>query len=384
MAQRRRLTAASLIAALAFLIAYGALGSAVTRHAQEGDFGCFYMGASLIRTGHLGQLYEYPAQAARWHELIGTDNPPVPYVRPPFYAVLQSVIATWPLAESYWICTIASVLLVLGCWAWFGWRWGDDCLILGAMFLPSLIGIAHGQDCALMLAASVGSFWLLDRDRPRAAGAVLALGLFKFHLLLLIGPLLLFTRRWRFFQGFAALAAVEAAVSLALVRVAGIQSYVALMFRRDLTPLYPMPEKMPNLTGLLANFHIVSTPLVAALSVLVVGLAFVAAWQAPWWRVFAAGVLASLLLIPHVFAYDASVALPALLYGYAESDRRLTRVACAWLCTPISTMAGLFDPPWPALVPLSYLFLLCALAWETRQPTSRSVPVAVSAPALAH
>lgn len=381
MKPRRPITAASLLAAAVFLLAYGVLGSSVTKHAQEGDFGCFYMGASLIRDGHFAQLYDYPTQAARWREIISPTLPPVPYVRPPFYAAVQSLVAVVPVAVSYWTCTIGSLLIVIGCWFWFGRRWGGDALSLASTSFAPIAGIAHGQDCALMMLIATVSFALMVQKKHLAAGAVLALALFKFHLLLLIGPLLLFTRRWRVFAGFASMAAAEALLSFALVGVGGIKAYIALMLRRDLSPLYPMPEKMPNLTGFFANLHVSSSVPVLLASLLVVAAAFYASYRAPWWRVFTAGVTASLLIIPHVFGYDATVQLPGLLFGFAESSSKLTRAVCVWLCCPLTTMALLFDPPSPALLPASWLLLLAALAWETwceAHPAADSTPLPVN------
>ena len=75
--------------------------------------------------------------------------------------------------------------MLIGTWAWAFRRWGADALIFGSMYLPTALGIAHGQDCVLILAIVLGVYALADREQHFLSGMVLGAGLIKFHLFLL-------------------------------------------------------------------------------------------------------------------------------------------------------------------------------------------------------
>jgi hypothetical protein len=162
------------------------------------------------------------------------------------------------------------------------------------------------------------------------------MALYKYHLLLLIGPAMLLGRRRRMFIGFALAAAVQVLVSFVLVGPSGISAYIKLIFRRDLEGLYPSPQLMPNLNGLLMNFGLLSTPALVALCGLTVARVAAASWQAPWWRGMAAGIAGSILIVPHVFEYDLTVLLLGLLLAIRSSKSKLTRAIAVWLCLPFA------------------------------------------------
>src|SRR5260370_30023020 len=106
-------------------------------------------------------------------------------VRPPFYAVVLASLALMAYVTAFWVWVALQSALLVGCWYWAYRRWGPDALIFGALFLPTALGIASGQDCVMMLAILIGAYVLCERERELPAGAVLALGMIKFHLFLL-------------------------------------------------------------------------------------------------------------------------------------------------------------------------------------------------------
>ena len=81
-----------------------------------------------------------------------------------------------------------------------------------------------------ILAALAGAYACLRRDREYAAGALMALGLFKFQLVIPIFLLFLAWRRWRFSAAFAGVLVVLAAVSTGITGVApSIRYFHSLM-----------------------------------------------------------------------------------------------------------------------------------------------------------
>jgi hypothetical protein len=63
--------------------------------------------------------------------------------------------------------------------------------------------------------------------------------------------------------------------------------------------------------------------------------AAIASVQAPLWRVFALASTASLLLVPHVYLYDATMLLLPVWCGMFLSHSRFTAIAAATLCMPV-------------------------------------------------
>lgn len=361
---QRRIKPISLALAAVFAATNLGLGLSVAAAGLRGDFACTYMGASLVREGHLKQLYDLGTQASWWRAHAISDKPLVPYVRPPFYAAVQSLAAVPPLRLSFLVNVTVLSLMLVGCWVWFARTLGEEALVLASLFWPTALGIAFGQDCVLMLALAVVSYHLHSRARDGWAGAVLALALYKYHVLLLVGPAMLVGRRRRMFAGFAAVATVEALVSFALVGRAGILSYISLLFRKDLEGLYPSPQLMPDINGLLMNFRVASVPVVIVLSAVTVACTLAAGWRAPWWRGMSAAVAGSILIVPHVFGYDLTVLLLGLLLAIRFSKSKFTRGVAVWLCAPLVHIANLLNAPWAALLPLSLAMFLFALGRE--------------------
>ena len=322
------------------------------------------MGASLVSHGHLSDLYDYGTQLNWWRAHEGSARPLVPYVRPPFYAAMQSAIAKWPPRTAFIIDVSSLSLILIACWFWFARSLGAYALVLAALFWPAALGIAFGQDCVLMLGLLAISYHLHQKGHDGWSGAVLALALYKYHLLLLIGPCMLLGRRSKMFAGFAATAAAEALSSLVLAGPQGLAAYVSLLFRKDLAGLYPSPQLMPNLNGLLLNFHVASAPALIAASAAILVCALISAWNAPWWRGMTSGIAASILIVPHVFGYDVTVLMLSLLLVVKLAETRLARVLAMWLCTPLVYLGNLFSSPWPALLPIALALLVLALCGE--------------------
>jgi len=95
------------------------------------------------------------------------------------------------------------------------------------------------------------------------------------------------------------------------------------------------------------------------LAVLTAVMAAVAARRAPLWRLFALAAAGSLLIIPHVYWYDATLLLLPLWSGMALSFRPATRVVLATLCHAVTSFLFLLVAPLRAILPLA-LFLAAA------------------------
>ena len=170
--------------------------------AQHHDFLTTYTGASMAASGEYARMHDPVWMFQRMRE-IDSQMLGAPVVRPHFYAFLVSPLAHLSVHTAFWVWFGIQTLVLFGCWAWAVRRFGPDALIWGALSIPCVLGIFHGQDCILMLAIAIGGYVLAARDRASstwsswAVGAVWALALMKFHLVLFLLPAMLVSKRWR-------------------------------------------------------------------------------------------------------------------------------------------------------------------------------------------
>ena len=263
-ADQQRVPVATWIAVVILCVFWVGLGSLMVDSSRQHDFLNIYTGSSLAREGRFAELHDQQVQLSREQELLPETSELIPFVRPAFYAALLAPLSLIPYETAFWCWLLLQFLLLVGCWLWASRKFGPDALIFGALYLPTALGIASGQDCVLMLAIGIGFYHLADRQKDFPAGAVLALGLLKFHLLLLLPLAMLLNKRWRMLAGYAITGSLLALSSIALIGFGGVKQYVSLLQAKDLQALLPSPELMINLNGLMANMRLESAFVVGA------------------------------------------------------------------------------------------------------------------------
>lgn len=354
------------IVAVLSVVFYAAVCAPVLPYSAKHDFLSFYTGATVARGGDFHCLYDLEFQAAQQDRIVPGIQNIAPYLRPPFYAVLLIPLSLLPLHAAFAVWISAGLSLL--CWIWW-WTWrtfGPDALVFSALFLPTAYGIAHGQDCVFVAAAILASWIAMRRGNDLAAGAIGALALIKFHLLILFVPALLLRRKWAMLAGFAGVGIVEAGVSFALIGPAGVRQYAGLLHNPNLATLHPSPERMINVHGLLANagFHhgwIAAVP-VAAFTLLV-------AWYAKDdWLWFWGAIAGAILAVPHAYQYDAALLLVPLLAGIFRGSSASLRMVAATAALPLPYLFTLFGKPWAAVPPL-LLLVWFALMFRPRCDT---------------
>ena len=355
--------------ALVFAALYALFGVHLAETARTHDFLNLYTGGRMGFEGRWDDLHDPAAQLQVEQRYRGVD-PLRPFVRPPFYAVLLAPVGALPFESAFWLwIAVGWGVFAVCCW-WAARTFHPDALVLGAMFLPAALGIAHGQDCVLMLAIMTASYALAERDKPVAAGAVAGLAVVKFHLILLFPVLLVVQRRWRMLAGFCTVASICALASVALVGIDGSRAYISLLTRDDIPLLSPGRELMVNGAGTLMNFGVNSKGAEFMLALLAVVLAAIAA-RGDSWRLYPAAAAGGLFAMPHTYAYDAAFLLPGLWAVVYRSQSRTARAVAVALCTPIPYGLNLANAPWPAVTPILLLLLLASLAAE---PLLRRLP----------
>jgi hypothetical protein len=353
------------VVVLAFSLLWIALGSMITPGAKTQDFLNLYTGGSLALDGKFATMHDVDVQLERERKFVPSTDVLRPFVRPSFYALALSPLALIPFATAFWVWIVAQSALLIGCWAWGFRRFGANALVFAAFSLPGPLGVASGQDCVILLALFIVAYELTDRGRPAAGGAVLALMLIKFHLVLLWPVALVLQRRWKMLAGFCAVAIGEACVSLALGGTEGVRTYIALLRNRSLDHLSPSKELMICFQGLTANLGIESPVWTAAIIGAIFLLFACAVYKAPLWRMFAVTAVASLLVAPHVYGYDATLLLLPFLLTIFNSRIAGSKIAATLLCTPLPFGFALAGKPYAIVASASMVIFLALLAYES-------------------
>ena len=236
-----------------------------------GDFSSFYTAGVLVRRGLGGELYK---PAAQWkvqqefaHE-VEIRQGPLPYIRPPFEALLFSVFAAWPYKTALLLWTGFKLVLLSAIpfivvrgrdWKEPFPRWATALLVLGTF--PEFMDLLMGQDAPLLAFLFAISFWQLSTHRDTGAGFTLGLALFKFQLVIPFVVAVLIGGRKRVLPGFATSAFAVFAISAAMVGWKGLLKYPSylLVLNRATGAGVVTPEYQINLRGLL-TFFIGRTP----------------------------------------------------------------------------------------------------------------------------
>lgn len=354
-------------AAVAFWVVSGSM---IAHHAERFDFLSFYTGGAIVRhTGFKG-LYDLDILRTLQQTLVRDPEQIVPFTRPPLFALVMMPFTLFSLVPAFYVWLLFQIGTLIGCWIWACRRFGSDALVYCSLYFPAAYGIMHGQDNSWMLAVVLVTFLLAERESWAASGAVMALGLFKFHLFLLFPLAIALRKRWRMLIAFCLAGICEAILSFVLVGWNGVQQYYELERRPDL-PVNPIPWTMLNVRAVLLNFGFDATWAVALLALLAIILVVAALRGALLWQWFAAATAGSLLISPHVYKYDATLLLLPILLAIFQSKSKFTRISAFVLAIPIPYLAALLGQPFAALPGVLLFIFLLALARESSMGSLR-------------
>jgi len=293
------------------------------------DFSEFYAAGQMVRHGLGNSLYDLRVQAEFQLKVAPVH---AFYLRPPFEALLfvpftylsyRAAYAAWLMFSLAMLSGAARLIQgntnVLD--AMFQYTRGIPVdfgllLLVFLTFSPTMDCLLIGQDSVLMLLIYTLVFLTLKRGWELEAGGLLALGLFKFHLVLPFAIIFALRRRGSFVLGFAGIALLLIAISVLVSGPGVLVSYPAMFLNSKYRMLMGFqPEYAANIRGLLYLITpskipgVISGAVVAALS------AFLLWVTARIWRdsefelCFSAAVIAALLTGYHSFVYDLSLLL---------------------------------------------------------------------------
>jgi hypothetical protein len=372
---------------------------------QGADFPHFYCAARMLADGHGQQLYDADVQRqyqARYAGRVGTL-----YTHPPFEAALYLAVAWLPLRYAYLLWSFLSVALTVASAVFLArealssWSW-RVLLVASLTFVPSLVCVIQGQDSLLLLLLVVLAFTALRRERGFAAGCWLALGLFKFQLVLPLVVVLALTQRKRsrvgLAEGFSLTGLALAGLSAAISGWSVFTLYPKFLLHFKEQPFAGFaPQAMANLRGLTYFFfHSDQSPwAIAALWILSAAALITAltGWkcarlasssdvvstQGEFDLAFSNTVLFALLVSYHLNPHDLSLVLLPIFLLLQRTLMRTPLQPTGW--ATLALLAILFLPPlhlwglWADVyelvgIPVLLLFLTGAVMSLTTQATS--------------
>ena len=259
------------------------------------DFTSYFTAGIVLRTGDGVHLYDFRTQEkVQAHFVAKTElrRGPLAYIHPPFEALLFVPLSLLPYREAFlgWSLVNLGLLLLVACLLRGSiavCRGVNTWLLTFAFcaFFPVLANFHQGQDAILLLVVVCLAFRALKRESLFAAGCLLGLGMFKFHIILPLALTLGVWHGFRFAAGFLATTCGEGLVSLLLVGWKGALEYPSFAWRVVSAPaLGGVPfHRLPNLLGLVGGWSVYEVEWEVKAAVLVgsVGLLIATIWLRP-------------------------------------------------------------------------------------------------------
>jgi hypothetical protein len=344
------------------------------------DFTIFYSAGKILREGLGAKLYDESTQYRVQQQFaagVSIRQGPLPYNHPPFEALLfvpftyLSYFRGYLLWNGINLLILCSLPLLLRPHLPFLQRVPVPlCVFMALAFFPVFIALLQGQDILLLLLLFVLAYTRLNKGADFSAGCFLGLGLFRFHLVLPFVLILFLAKRRAAVLGLVSVGFALVLISMLIMGPRQALSYPAYVWHVEQTMAHRMtavPVGMPNLRGLIDSLlqRALSKPIRDVL-VALISIAFIIFASTKWRErnfdlAFSLGMITTILVGYHAFAYDLSLLLLpiALIANHVWERPSIDR---RWI-TLFTPFAVLFLTPLHMLLALhSNRYSLVALA----------------------
>jgi hypothetical protein len=372
---------------------------------EGADFSTFYTAGKILQRGQSHQLYDWALQTrvqSEFSQGTALRNRALPYLRPPFEALLFLPLSYLPYRRAFEAWIMLSGLLVGLTAALLRSRIPDIPPVPWWIYYPAVFsycpiahGFALGQDCALMLFLFALVMICLHEGKDFRAGCFLGVALIKFQLVLPLVFILLLKRQFRALVGFSVVAALLSGVGVSLLGWEGMRAYPAYLWKlnQNLGPAGIHPSMMSSLRGLIEGW---TDSMHSSVSLdLITGLLSLALliWAARQWnttaprgsKVYLAGVSTIFLVTQlagyHASGYDMSLLFPIVMRAAnaglydneldAGTRRPLLLGAAALLFAPLYLLLirmELVNLLAVGLLLLAWGFARATKIWQTVEP----------------
>jgi len=329
-------------------------GSTLSGAPFGGDFVEFYTAGKILNEYGSHRLYDFELQDKLTREFL-PQGLVVPFVTPPYVAILFSPLARLPLRLAYLTWILISIALYVGATT-LALRL--ELLPRGMTFLVCLgfppflmLVIAGGQISAIGCFIFASWLFLMRRQRKLSAGAVLALLLYKPTLVVFLLPALLFGRQFRTLVGFAAVSGLLIMLSIWMIGPAGLIRYVAIL--REFSSAVGLGYTRSAMHADLAAFvrQLFKFDIKYLSMVLALPLTYLAR------RNPERAMVPTMVLSSYAPVYDLIILVPLMIVSYQFVSRKLLAIlfVVSFFTVPICQLTGV-QIITPVLLVLSYVF----------------------------
>jgi alpha-1,2-mannosyltransferase len=365
---------------------------------KGGDFVQFYAMGAVVAGDPRTNLYDIKRLHAVQTALVPESDPEL-YL--PVYPPQSWLVFVPFTALPYGVAAAVWTLILVGGYAGMvraSWHTlsadlpdGRFVAFAAAAFPPFWNLVVNGQNTIIPLLAFFLAWRAIENNRRVVAGLALGLLFFKPQFGLALAVVVLAGGEWAMLAGLAAAAAVHVGIVAATTGMSSLVDYVAFM--REVTAVEYLIEPDPfELHSIRSLARLASDGLAAPLWL--IGSAVVLERTVRVWRSGAdvlvrLGVLllATVLVSPHLFAYDAAVLSLALLWIGAWVQRTRAMIPQAadrfWRGVPLLYATFLFPIAHIIKVQVSVLvmiWLVFMLTSAVRTATAARDPAAVPHP----
>jgi Glycosyltransferase family 87 len=347
----------------------GVRGLTIVGSPFAGDFVGFYSAGQIVNEYSFHRLYDLELQNQLVHKTL-PDVPPgwtLPFVQPPFVALIFSPLARLPMWLAY-LCWLVITCLLYSLSIWFVLKaypeLSDETTIcLCLVFPPFLMVLAGGQLSAIGCLIISGWIYLMKTDRRLLAGLVLGLLLYKPTMVLLVAPTLVFGRQIKPLFGFAVTATVLLGACVLLIGPSGIEHYISTLreFSQSVTRGEVFSSRYIDLNSFARQLFHVDLKLWGL--VLVPPLAFLLR------RNPERAIVPTLLLSTYAPTYDVLMLAPVLIASHRVLKPRWLVIifVATSITTPICQLTG-FQLLTPMLIALTVILIWNPLSETSSQP----------------
>jgi glycosyl transferase family 87 len=306
------------------------------------DFSIYYSAAQIVKRGLGRQLYDLKIQSTVQSEVAPVH---IFYNHPPYEALFFLPFSSLRYSSAYIAWTLVSVFLLsfstyliarttavreaLSRYT----RLDADSGLLFAVFLtfgPVITCLLLGQDSFLLLTIYALALALVSIRRNFLAGCLLAMAMFKFHLVVPLVLVYALRRLWSLLAGATLATVFWLAVSVAISGTRVLIEYPRFLWFETRHPELAgfRPVNMPNVRGLVTWVSADRISPMGALIITVILSIAVLFWAAKAWNAsqpmlsFSLALLASLLVSFHLYIYDLALILLPVSQIAGELARR--------------------------------------------------------------
>ena len=203
-------------------------------HGTHNDFLAFYGAAHLTLHGQISQIYNPTVmtqfQRTIVHHSVGA-NGYMPFLNPPFIAVLLSPLALLSINDARVVWLILNLILISGIAYWLV-KYLDGklsrmiCAVLLVCTFPVYQNLIEGQLSIIILAGCLLALWLARHQILILGGAALVTLLIKPQLAVFAAIGLMIFKQWRVLLGLVGIAITLIVITLPVTRLKVYGTYL--------------------------------------------------------------------------------------------------------------------------------------------------------------